>query len=61
MPALIDDTILPTLAVVADPSDLAAALRKRYTGLADRLTLYLPFIPGEHDAFWQHLTKSMQT
>jgi probable F420-dependent oxidoreductase len=55
MPALVDDTILRTFAVVADPADLAAALHERYAGLADRLTLYLPFVPGERDDFWRTL------
>jgi probable F420-dependent oxidoreductase len=55
MAAQIDDEMLRTFAVVADPGDLAAALRERYHGLADRLTLYLPFRPGERDLFWQNL------
>jgi probable F420-dependent oxidoreductase len=52
---LISDEILATFAVVAAPDDLAAALKERYQGLADRLTLYTPFTPGERDDFWQNL------
>jgi probable F420-dependent oxidoreductase len=55
MPALIDDTILRTFAVIAPEAELADALAERYAGLADRLTLYLPFVPGDRDGFWQHL------
>jgi probable F420-dependent oxidoreductase len=55
MPAQIDDEMLRTFAVVADRGELAAALRDRYHGLADRLTLYLPFRPGERDPFWKDL------
>jgi hypothetical protein len=33
-------------------------LDERYRGLADRLTLYMPFVPGERDAFWKSLLGS---
>jgi probable F420-dependent oxidoreductase len=57
MPALIDDKILTTFITEADtPSALADALKQRYRGLADRLTLYLPFIPGKRDSWWRGLT-----
>jgi probable F420-dependent oxidoreductase len=55
MPEMIDDTMLETFAVVAPPSELAAALHERYDHLADRLNLYLPFYPGERDNFWRSL------
>jgi len=53
MPALIDDEMLATFAVVAKPAELREALLERYVGLADRLALYLPFVPGERDEFWR--------
>ena len=53
MPALIDDEILATFAVVGTPTSLPGAISKRYQGIADRLGLYLPFMPGERDAFWR--------
>lgn len=55
MPALISDEMLATFATSASPAELAAALRERYAGLADRLTLYTPFVPGQRDAFWKAL------
>jgi probable F420-dependent oxidoreductase len=56
MPALIDDKILTTFVTEADtPSALADALKARYRGLADRLTLYTPFLPGERDSWWRDL------
>jgi alkanesulfonate monooxygenase SsuD/methylene tetrahydromethanopterin reductase-like flavin-dependent oxidoreductase (luciferase family) len=58
MPALISDEMLETFAVLADGSDLPAALHKRYNGIADRITLYMPFVPGQRDAFWRELTVS---
>lgn len=55
MPALIDPDMLATFAVVASEKDLPRALVDRYTGLADRLGLYLPFVPGERDTLWRSL------
>ena len=56
MPALITDEILAEFCTEAsNPAELAATLKERYQDLADRLTLYIPFIPGEKDAFWQEL------
>ncbi len=55
MPALIDDDMLHTFAVAAGPAEIPSALLQRYQGLADRLALYLPFIPGERDEFWKSL------
>ena len=53
MPGLIDDEMLETFATVMDASELPAALSVRYDGMADRLALYIPFVPGERDAFWK--------
>jgi probable F420-dependent oxidoreductase len=55
MPGLIDDEMLETFCVLAPSSEISARLLERYTGLADRLTLYIPFTPGERDSFWQSL------
>ena len=53
MPGLIDDEMLGTFATVVDAPELMAALSERYGGAADRLALYIPFVPGERDAFWK--------
>jgi hypothetical protein len=55
MPDLITPEMLETFAVVAGDGDLPAALSRRYQGRADRLGLYIPFIPGERDEFWKML------
>ncbi len=59
MPALISDEVLNEFCLIVSEADLAAALRERYQGLADRLTLYTPFIPGEKDAFWSRLIREL--
>jgi probable F420-dependent oxidoreductase len=46
MGELIDDEMLETFAVVAEPERLAAGLTDRYGGLIDRISFYAPY---EHD------------
>ncbi len=43
MGTLIDDEILGTFAVVAEPSNVAAGLVQRYGDLVDRLSFYAPY------------------
>jgi probable F420-dependent oxidoreductase, MSMEG_2256 family len=58
MPTLITDEILSEFAVVTEEHKLAHELRERYDSIADRLTLYTPFVPGERDEWWRRLCKS---
>ncbi|MCC6498634.1 MAG: TIGR03617 family F420-dependent LLM class oxidoreductase [Anaerolineales bacterium] len=62
MPMLITDEMLSEFCLVTeeDPSSgsgLANELKKRYEGIADRLTLYTPFVAGERDEWWRELAK----
>jgi probable F420-dependent oxidoreductase len=52
MAGRITDEILETYAVVTPREQLGAALRSRYEGIADRLTLYLPFNLSDGDGLW---------
>jgi len=45
--------------VVCPPEELGLKLKERYTGLADRLGLYLPYAPGQRDEFWQKLVRQV--
>lgn len=55
---LVTDEILHTFCLVTDADSLPARLQERYEGIADRLTLYTPFVPGEKDDFWKAMIKS---
>ena len=57
MPMLISDEMLSEFCLVTDESKLADELKKRYAGIADRLSLYTPFLPGEKDERWRSLTR----
>ncbi len=58
MPMLITDEMLSEFCLVTEEAKLADDLKKRYEGIADRLTLYSPFVPGEKDEWWKGLAKA---
>ena len=60
MPMLITDEMLSEFCLVTEEGKLADELKKRYDGIADRLTLYTPFAPGERDEWWEKLVGSFQ-
>ncbi|MDP8972263.1 MAG: LLM class F420-dependent oxidoreductase [Actinomycetota bacterium] len=53
MPSQISDEMLRAFVVEAAPNQVGLALKERCEGLIDRVALYLPFVPGERDEFWQ--------
>jgi probable F420-dependent oxidoreductase len=55
MPMLITDEMLSEFCLVTDEDKLTDELKKRYEGIADRLTLYSPFVAGEKDEWWKKL------
>lgn len=61
MPGLINEEMLNEFCLVSSPERLASEIKNRYDGIADRLTLYTPFIPGERDGFWRGLTAHFTT
>ena len=61
MPMLITDEMLNEFCVVTDANKLTSGLKARYNGIADRLTLYSPFVPGEKDEWWRRLVKDLNT
>jgi len=55
MPMLITDEMLDEFCLRTTTENLALDLKARYEGIADRLTLYSPFVPGEKDEWWKEL------
>ena len=55
MPALITDEMIATFALLATEKDLPEIINARYAEIADQITLYTPFIPGQRDAFWRSM------
>ena len=60
MPALVTDEMLRAFVVEAAAAELGPALEERYSGLVDRVSLYLPLVPGERDAFWREVVGSVR-
>jgi alkanesulfonate monooxygenase SsuD/methylene tetrahydromethanopterin reductase-like flavin-dependent oxidoreductase (luciferase family) len=60
MPVLITDEILNEFCLVTNEDNLARALKKRYDGIADRLTIYIPFVFGEKNEWWKRLVVSFK-
>ncbi|MCA9976716.1 MAG: LLM class flavin-dependent oxidoreductase, partial [Anaerolineales bacterium] len=52
MADLIGDDVLDACAVSGTWAELPAKIQAKYGNLLDRVSYYLPFIPGEHDAGW---------
>jgi hypothetical protein len=60
MPMLISDEMLNEFCLVTKEDELADELKKRYEGIANRLTLYTPFVPGEKDEWWRGLAENFR-
>jgi probable F420-dependent oxidoreductase len=60
MPQLIDENMLQTFAVISSPDNLPGDVIDRYQGFADRLSLYLPYFPGERDQFWKMIVQGIR-
>lgn len=61
MPMLITDEMLQEFCLMTAQENLAADLKKRFGGIADRITLYTPFVPGEKDEWWKNLSKAIHS
>jgi probable F420-dependent oxidoreductase len=61
MQEIIDREMLETFAIVGATESLPSMLRERYHGLAGRLTLYKPFLPGSEDRFWGSLVEQLRS
>ncbi|HZJ25363.1 MAG TPA: TIGR03617 family F420-dependent LLM class oxidoreductase [Anaerolineales bacterium] len=61
MPVLITDQMLDEFCLVTDEENLASELKKRYDGIADRLTLYTPFVTAEKEEWWKRITGDLNS
>jgi probable F420-dependent oxidoreductase len=53
MPSLITDEMIGAFAVVAPPDEVGRQALARYKGRLDRITFYLPYMPGQFDPLWE--------
>ena len=59
MTVLISDEMIDTFAVEAAPERMGRAIRERFDGLFDRVSLYIPFVPCQQDGFWRGLVREL--
>jgi probable F420-dependent oxidoreductase len=53
MPHLINDNILDVMAVRGTWAELPGVIHEKYGRLLDRVSYYLPFLPGENQSGWR--------
>lgn len=60
MSALIGDEMLDVFTIQAPLDRLGALLRARYDGVLDRVSSYLPYVPGQFDDAWREVVAAVQ-
>ena len=55
---LIDDDVLNTFAVVTEPEGVAPELRRRYGGLIQRISFYVPY--KSNPEYWQGIIDALK-
>lgn len=60
MPSLVTDEMLDAFCLLVDSDDVGLALKQRYSGIADRISIYTPYHPGAMDGFWRQLIDSFR-
>lgn len=60
MAGQITDEMLEQFCIVTSSDSVAAAIRSRYAGLLDRITLYTPFEPGQDEGKWKELVSALK-
>jgi len=53
MPLLLSDEVLETCIVTGTWAELPGKIQTKYGDLLDRVSYYLPFLPGESDEGWR--------
>ncbi len=60
MPSLITDEMLDRFAMRGRWAELPVLLRQKYSGLLDRVSYYLPLVPGENEAGWRATSSAVK-
>ncbi len=60
MPSLISDEMVETFAIVAPLEEVGKVALERYAGLVNRITFYLPFMPGHMESLWRSALRAFR-
>jgi probable F420-dependent oxidoreductase len=58
MAGMITDEMVEVFATTAGVEELPSALNERYDGIADQMSLYMPFSPGDSIEFWDKFVRA---
>ena len=56
----VTDEMVDAYSVSGSPAEIPGLVRERYAGLLDRVSLYFPYTPGNHDARWKTIVDGMR-
>lgn len=59
MAELITDDMLEVFSVRGRPDQIPGLLKSRFEGRVQRVSLYLPFVPGSDDDWWQEVIRTL--
>lgn len=59
MAALVSNDVLEAFSVIGRRDEIPALLKKRFEGRVQRVSLYLPFIAGSDDDWWQEVIRTL--
>jgi probable F420-dependent oxidoreductase len=60
MADLISDEMLAEFAVIGRRNEVGDLLREKYTGVLDRIGIYMPFRPGSDDDWWRDVIAAVK-
>lgn len=60
MAAALPDEVLQAVAIEAGPADVPYRILERYSGLLDRVAIYMPYRLGEREHWWASWTAAMR-
>jgi hypothetical protein len=60
MVKLVPDALVEKVAIIEKRSSLAAAIRKRYDGILDRVSLYAPIRTDEPEDRWRDFVRAFR-
>jgi probable F420-dependent oxidoreductase len=61
MGELISDGMLAEIAVVARRDKVGELLKRKYEGVLDRISLYMPYVPGPNDDWWADVVAKVRS
>jgi len=59
MAGLVTDDVLDAFSVIGRREEIPGLVKKRFDGRVQRVSLYLPFVPGTDEDWWQEVIRTL--